>query len=40
MEFEAKIEELRKRGGHKAVEKAMEKRRKKAKSRDSTMFAK
>ena len=40
LEFEAKIDELRKRGGHKAAEKALEKRRKKAKSRDSSMFAK
>lgn len=40
MEFEAKMDELRKRGGHKAVEKALEKRRKKAKSRDASMFAK
>jgi ribosomal RNA-processing protein 36 len=40
LEFEAKMEELRKRGGHKAVEKALEKRRKKAKSRDANMFVK
>jgi ribosomal RNA-processing protein 36 len=40
MEFEAKMEELQKRGGHKAVEKALEKRRKKAKSKDSQMFVK
>mmetsp|Transcript_26612 Transcript_26612/g.75543 ORF Transcript_26612/g.75543 Transcript_26612/m.75543 type:complete len:371 (-) Transcript_26612:49-1161(-) len=40
LEFEAKMEELRKRGGHKAVEKAMAKRRQKAKSRDAGLFAK
>eukprot|EP00934_Nitzschia_sp_Nitz4_P009453 Nitzschia sp. Nitz4//scaffold37_size175936//136213//137178//NITZ4_002063-RA/size175936-processed-gene-0.199-mRNA-1//1//CDS//3329549839//9443//frame0 len=38
LEFEAKMEELRKRGGHKAVEKALAKRRQKAKSRDAGMF--
>jgi ribosomal RNA-processing protein 36 len=40
LEFEAKMEELRKRGGHKAVEKALAKRRQKAKSRDAGLFAK
>ena len=40
MEFEAKLEELRKRGGHQAVEKALAKKRKKAKSRDASRFAK
>ncbi len=40
LEFEAKIEELRKRGGHKAVEKALAKKRQKAKSRDAGLFVK
>lgn len=40
LEFEAKLEELRKRGGHHAVEKALAKKRKKAKSRDASKFAK
>lgn len=40
LEFEAKMEELRKRGGHKAVEKALARRRQKAKSRDAGIFAK
>jgi ribosomal RNA-processing protein 36 len=41
LEFEAKMEELRKqRGGHKAVEKALAKRRQKAKSRDAGLFVK
>lgn len=39
LEFEAKMEELRKRGGKKAVEKALSRRRQKAKSRDAGIFA-
>ena len=40
LEFEAKMEELRKRKGHKAVEKSLARRRQKAKSRDSSLFNK
>ena len=40
LEFEAKMEELRKRSGDQAVEKAVAKRRRKAKSRDAGLFAK
>jgi ribosomal RNA-processing protein 36 len=40
MELDAKFEEIRKRGGDKAVEKTLEKKRKKNKSRDAGLFAK
>ena len=40
LEFEAKIQELKKNGGKKAAEKALAKRRRKAKSRDAVLFAK
>ena len=38
LHFEAKLDELRKRGGEKAVEKAVEKRRKKGKSKDAGLL--
>ena len=38
VQLEAKLEELRKRGGEKAVDKALAKRRKKNKSKDSGYF--
>jgi ribosomal RNA-processing protein 36 len=40
LHLEAKLEEIRKRGGDKAVDKAVAKRRKKNKSRDAGLFAK
>ena len=40
LELEVKFEELRKKGGKRAVQKAMEKRRKKNKSRDAGMLGK
>jgi len=38
LQLEAKFEELRKRGGDKAVDKALAKRRKKNKSKDTGYF--
>mmetsp|Transcript_40334 Transcript_40334/g.62008 ORF Transcript_40334/g.62008 Transcript_40334/m.62008 type:complete len:363 (-) Transcript_40334:33-1121(-) len=40
LEMEAKLDELRKRGGEKAVDKAIERRRQKNKSRDASRFVK
>jgi ribosomal RNA-processing protein 36 len=40
LEMEAKLEEIRKRGGEKAVEKMLDRKRRKNKSRDAGMFAK
>jgi len=40
LEMEAKLEEIKKRGGKKAVEKILAKKRRKNKSRDAGMFAK
>jgi ribosomal RNA-processing protein 36 len=40
LEMEAKVEEIRKRGGNKAVEKMLDRKRRRNKSRDAGMFAK